>query len=284
MPDDVVKRSEALIHLALEEDLNKIGDITSDAFLKQGRSGEAFIVAKQPGVLAGLRVAEAVFKKVNPAVNFKEELQDGARLGTSDKVARITGPLTDILKAERIALNFLQRLSGIATLTSLFVERIKGTRAKILDTRKTTPGLRNLEKYAVRVGGGHNHRFGLFDMVLIKENHIALAGGIRNAIEQTRAYVLGKGGTAPIEVEVKNLQEAREALEYNIDRLLLDNMSVELVQTVVEQTNGKTQLEVSGGVSLESIREFAETGVDYISVGALTHSARALDLSLLVNN
>jgi nicotinate-nucleotide pyrophosphorylase (carboxylating) len=219
---------------------------------------------------------------VDESLRFEEIREDGDKISPSDIVLTISGSTRSILTAERTALNFLQRLSGIATLTAQFVERIAGAPAKILDTRKTTPGLRALEKYAVRVGGGHNHRLGLFDMILIKDNHIAAAGGVTKAVEIIGEKLETRRLPLTVEVETKNLEEVKEALALKVDRILLDNMSLPQIREAVKLAGGQVELEVSGGVTLATIRAIAETGVDYISVGALTHSAPALDLSLLL--
>lgn len=275
---------ESLIDLALREDLDDFGDITSNFILNSRKEGQAIIIAKQAGVIAGLPIAEQVFKRVNPAIKVKNRVEEGAKVEPSEEIVGISGPLIGILTAERTALNFLQRLSGIATLTAEFVRKTEGTKTKILDTRKTTPGFRMLEKYAVRTGGGHNHRFGLYDMVLIKENHIATAGGITNAVQQIREKMQNRNLDRQIEVEVRSLTEVEEALNLSIDRMMLDNMSLHEIRETVALIQDKVELEVSGGVSLEAVRAIAEAGVDYISVGALTHSAPAFDLSLLIKN
>jgi nicotinate-nucleotide pyrophosphorylase (carboxylating) len=219
---------------------------------------------------------------VDESLRFEEIREDGDKISPSDIVLTISGSTRSILTAERTALNFLQRLSGIATLTAQFVERIAGAPATILDTRKTTPGLRALEKYAVRVGGGHNHRLGLFDMILIKENHIAAAGGITKAVAIIRGELEARKLPLAVEVETKTLEEVNEALVLKVDRIMLDNMPVPQIREAVKMVSGRAELEVSGGVTLETVRAIAETDVDYISVGALTHSAPALDLSLLI--
>ena len=226
---------------------------------------------------------EWVFKKVNPGLKVDNRGEEGSKVQRYEEVVRIIGPLAGILTAERTGLNFLQRLSGIATLTAEFARKVAGTTVRILDTRKTTPGFRVLEKYAVRAGGGGNHRFGLYDMVLIKENHIAAAGGIASAVEQTRENMKKRDLNLKIEVEVRNLSEVEQVLNLAVDRLMLDNMSLQKIREAVKLANGKVELEVSGGVTLETVREIAETGVNYISVGALTHSASSLDLSLLID-
>lgn len=275
---------EALIDLALKEDLGENGDVTSNFILNSDKKGQASIIAKQAGIIAGLPIAERVFQKVNPALAVQNRVEEGAKVEPSEEVVRISGPLGDILTAERTALNFLQRLSGIATLTAEYVRKAGRTQAKILDTRKTTPGFRMLEKYAVRKGGGQNHRFGLYDMVLIKENHIAAAGGVTKAVQKIRAKMQNKNLGLQIEIEVRSLTEVEQALHLKVDRLMLDNMSLDEIREAVELVNDKVELEVSGGVNLATVRAIAETGVDYISVGALTHSAPAFDLSLLVKN
>ncbi len=264
-----------LIDLALAEDIGP-GDATSEAILPPDLCLRAHIIAKQAGVVAGLPVAEAVFRRVDPSVQFTARVSDGARVEAGTVLAEVEGPARSLLAAERTALNFLQRLSGIATLTRRFVEAVAGTRAVILDTRKTHPGWRALEKYAVRMGGGQNHRMGLYDMILIKDNHIAAAGSITEAVRRARAA----RPDLPIEVEVKNLDELREALELPVDRIMLDNFDLESIRIAVRIAAGRVPLEVSGGVTLERVAELAATGVDYISVGALTHSAPALDISM----
>ena len=269
-----------LIHLALSEDISS-GDVTSEALLGNEPSGKAVIVAKQEGVLAGLPVARMVFRTVNPRVVFRMLKQDGERIKKGQKVALIQGKTKGILSTERTALNFLQKLSGIATLTAKYVEEIKGTRTKILDTRKTTPGLRVLEKYAVKTGGGENHRMGLFDMILIKENHIKAGGGISEAIMRAR----WKRTREKIEVEVRNLAEVREAIESKPDWIMLDNMRIDQMRKAVRMIRRASRvikIEASGSINLRNVRKIALTGVDFISVGALTHSAPALDMSLML--
>ncbi|AEB12815.1 carboxylating nicotinate-nucleotide diphosphorylase [Marinithermus hydrothermalis] len=253
------------------------GDLTTQLTVPQDAQGQGVILAKEAGVLAGIEAARLVFHEVDPTLRFTALKADGDRLEPVQAVARIEGRLASILTAERLALNLLQRLSGIATLTRKYVEAVAGTQARILDTRKTTPGLRALEKYAVRVGGGHNHRFGLFDGILIKDNHIAAAGGVRAAV--TRARARAPHGLR-VEVEVTTLAELEEALEAGADVILLDNMDLPTLRQAVARTAGRARLEASGGMTLERVRAVAETGVDFISVGALTHSAKALDLSL----
>ncbi len=267
-----------LLDQALAEDVGD-GDRTTLWTVPPEARGRGRILARARGVICGLPVAAEVFRRVEPRLAFRPRVEEGAEVAPGQTVAEVEGPLSGILTGERVALNFLQRLSGIATLTRRFVEAVSGTKAVILDTRKTTPGWRLLEKYAVRVGGGQNHRMGLYDMVLIKENHIAAAGSLRAAVERVRAR--NREGL-PVEVEVRTLEELEEALALGVRRILLDNMDLETLQEAVERTGGRARLEASGGVTLETVRAVAETGVDFISVGALTHSAPALDLSLLI--
>jgi len=272
---EVLKAAVPLIRAALAEDIGP-GDVTTQAVIPEGREGKAVIVAKAYGVLAGLPIAEGVFREVTPQIRFEPLAQDGEPVAPGDVVAQVSGPLRGILTAERVALNFLCRLSGIATLTAKFVDAVAPYRAVILDTRKTTPGWRVLEKYAVRAGGGHNHRLGLYDMVLIKDNHIVACGSITEAVRRVREA----GAALPIEVEVKTLEELEEALSLGVDRILLDNMDIPTLREAVRRAAGRVPLEASGGVSLENVAQVAATGVDYISVGAITHSAPSLDLSL----
>jgi nicotinate-nucleotide pyrophosphorylase (carboxylating) len=270
-----------LIDVALAEDRGA-GDWTSKWVIPARTRAHARIVAKAEGVIAGLAMVSGVFTRLDPRLEIDSALSDGARVRDGDLVCTIKGPARTILTGERVALNFLQRLSGIATMTRSFVDAIGGTGAAILDTRKTTPGLRSLEKAAVKAGGGQNHRFGLFDMVLIKENHIAIAGGVAEAIKRVRD---ANSKLLQVEVEVRNKDELRAALEAGCDIVLLDNMDVQEIREsvrVVKQRAPQTKTEASGNMTLERVRAVAETGVDYISVGALTHSAAALDLSLLM--
>lgn len=275
---DIIQAAQPLIELAIAEDVGP-GDATSLAVLPANLTLHGRIIAKGAGIVAGLPVAEAVFARLDPALRFTAHQQDGTRVKPGYLVAEVVGPGQAMLSAERIALNFLQRLSGIATLTRIFVDAVAGTRATILDTRKTHPGCRVLEKYAVRVGGGQNHRFGLYDMLLIKDNHIEAAGSIAAAVARARAAY----PDLPVEVEVKNLDELRQAMTLNVERIMLDNMDLNEMRTAVRVAAGQVPLEASGGVSLERVAAIAATGVDYISIGALTHSAPALDLSMLVS-
>lgn len=272
-------RLNEIVRKALEEDIRK-GDVTTNSIIPKNSKGKAVIVAKEEGVLAGIEVVCEVFTALDSGIKFNKFLNDGDRFEPGTKLLEIAGSLRAILTGERTALNFLTHLSGVATLTSHFVEKVKGTKAKILDTRKTIPGLRELEKHAVKMGGGTNHRFGLYDAVLIKDNHIAAAGGIKQAVEKVKESARGACAWSFVEVEVENLEQLKEALSCGADRIMLDNMSIEDVKKAVEITSGKAKLEVSGGVNLDTVRKIAETGVDYISVGAITHSFKAIDLSL----
>ncbi len=267
---------DELITRAIEEDMPS-GDITTDALVPADAVSEASFTAKEEGVLAGLPIAKRVFEMIDDKVVFRSMMEDGCLMRKGDVPAVVKGSTASILKGERTALNFLQRLSGIATATRSYVEAVKGTRARILDTRKTTPGLRHLEKYAVRVGGGTNHRIGLSDMVLIKDNHLAFVGSITEAVRRARA---GAPAGVKVEVEVCGLDGLREAIACGADIIMLDNMSPETMRKAVETAAGRVPLEASGNVRLENVRRVAETGVDYISVGALTHSYKSLDISL----
>jgi nicotinate-nucleotide pyrophosphorylase (carboxylating) len=269
----------AVIDLALAEDIGG-GDITSTLTVPAGRQAHGRLVAKAAGVISGIDVAGEVFRRVDPAITFTPLVRDGDAVAAMTPIATVEGPARSLLTAERVALNLLQRLSGVATVTARYVAAVRGTKARIVDTRKTTPGLRALEKAAVRHGGGHNHRFGLTDGVLIKDNHLAAVGG---ADRVARAVCLARQGaphTLRIEIEVTTLDELAQALAAGADIVLLDNMDVAAMRKAVAMTDGRALLEASGGVTLESVAEIAATGVDLISVGALTHSAPALDISL----
>jgi len=264
------------VRRALKEDVGT-GDVTTLAVVPSAARAQAVIVCKEDGVLAGVPAALEVFRQVDERIAVEFSATDGDAVAKAQEIARVAGLAGGILTAERTALNFLQRLSGIATLAARFVEAVKGTGAKILDTRKTTPGLRALEKYAVRCGGAQNHRMGLYDMIMIKDNHIVAAGSITAAVKAARSA----HDTLKIEVECKSLDEVREALATQaVDRIMLDNMSVDTMREAVRIVGGRVELEASGGVRLSTVREIALSGVDYISAGALTHSAKALDISL----
>lgn len=265
------------VEQALAEDLGTRGDLTTDATVPAHAMAAATFGARCEGVIAGLAVAEAAFQAVDPRVVFKAEARDGDRVAAGAVVGRVAGPARALLSGERVALNFLCHMSGIATLTRRYVDAVAGTRARIADTRKTTPGLRAFEKYAVRCGGGSNHRSGLHDAILIKDNHIVAAGGVAAAIAAARAHA---GHMVKIEVEVDDLATLAIALEQPIDAVLLDNMDTATLRKAVGMVAGRALTEASGGVTLETVRAIAETGVDLISVGALTHSAPILDLGL----
>ncbi|MBF8267544.1 MAG: Nicotinate-nucleotide diphosphorylase (Carboxylating) [Dehalococcoidia bacterium] len=270
----------SLVERALAEDVGS-GDVTTDCLIPPDIRGLGTIVAKAPGVIAGLEVALEVFRRCDPSVEARVLMADGSQVAPGNVVAEVEGTIGGILKAERVALNFLQRLSAVATETSRYVKAVEGTGARILETRKTTPGLRELEKYAVRVGGGHNHRQGLSDGVLIKDNHIATLRSRGLTLEQIVRMARDRAPhTLRIEVEVETVEEAREALKAAPDAILLDNMSLEKMREAVTMVKGRCLLEASGGVNLSNVRAVAETGVDLISVGALTHSVRAMDISL----
>jgi nicotinate-nucleotide pyrophosphorylase (carboxylating) len=268
---------QKIIQKALEEDIGP-GDVTTMATVGPDCLGKAEFLAKEDFILAGLDVARETFLTLDSEVRFSGLAKDGASIKKDDVFACLEGRARSLLQGERVALNFVQRMSGIATLTRRFVDAVKGTSATIVDTRKTTPGLRVLEKYAVRVGGGRNHRFSLFDGVLIKENHIVAAGGILAAVSRARKIV---PHTLKVEVETRNLIEVQEALEARADIILLDNMTLEMIRDAVKTIGKQALVETSGGVTLDTVRPLAESGVDFISVGALTHSSRAVDISLL---
>lgn len=267
---------DGLIDAALREDMPE-GDVTSESVVPPAAVSEAVILAKEEGVLAGLPVARRVFERIGGNVEFAAKLEDGAAFNKGDILAHLEGPTIALLKGERTALNFLQRMSGIATATRRFVDAVRGTRTRVLDTRKTTPGLRALEKYAVAAGGGKNHRMSLSDMALIKDNHLRHVGSITEAVRRARAAV--RPGVR-IEVETNDIAQVREALDAGADMIMLDNMPLETMREAVALVAGRIPLEASGNMTLERVRAVAETGVDYISVGALTHSVRAVDISL----
>lgn len=270
---------DRLIEQALLEDIHT-GDITTLAVVPGARPASARLIAKESLVMAGIGTAARVFTFLDPDIRFDACVNDGEKVTAGTVLATIQGEAAQLLMGERVSLNLLQRMCGIATLTASFVDAVAGTTTRIVDTRKTTPGLRQLEKYAVRVGGGINHRTGLYDGVLIKENHIAAAGGITEAIRRARAYI---PHTLKIEIETENLLQVDEALAAGADIIMLDNMSLDDMRTAVSIIGGRALVEASGGVNLERVRAIAETGVDIISVGALTHSPRAMDISMLLD-
>lgn len=273
-------RISRIIELALIEDIG-MGDLTSDSIIPDSQLGVAELVCKEDGIIAGLGVAALVFEMCDHGVTLTPIIDDGRAASNGQAIAKIDGSVKSILKGERTALNFLQRMSGIATMTRRYADAVAGTNAKIVDTRKTAPGLRVLDKWAVRFGGGVNHRFGLDDMVLIKDNHIVAAGGIARAVELCRKFLAEEEYAVNIEVETKNLEEVREALQCEgIHRIMLDNFALDDMRAAVEMIAHAVEVEASGGVTLQTVRAVAETGVDFISVGALTHSVKGLDISL----
>jgi len=272
---------DEIINNALKEDIGD-GDHTSLSIIPERERSRAQLIIKQEGVLAGIKVAESVFKKVDPEISFTAFISDGASVKKGDVPFVIEGSAVSVLSGERLALNFMQRMSGIATHTRKLVSLLQGLNTRLLDTRKTTPLLRDLEKYAVRMGGGMNHRMGLYDMVMIKDNHVDFAGGIENAIRSVHQYFSRTGKKLPIEIEVRNFEELQHVLDIGgIDRIMLDNFSVTDLQQAVAIIDKSFETEASGGITEENIRAYAETGVDYISVGALTHQIKSLDMSLV---
>jgi len=274
LPDHLVR---AAVTRSLEEDLGLSGDITSQACLPVDARADVVMAARQPGVVAGTQLAVEAFRQMDAGISVTVNTPDGTRIAPGDVLMRVTGNARAVLSAERTALNFMGRMSGIATLTAAFVDRVAHTRARILDTRKTTPGLRAFEKYAVLCGGGVNHRFGLFDAILIKDNHVGVAGGVIPALQRAKRHA---GSTVKIEIEVDSLAQLDEVLKEGADIILLDNMTPAMLAEAVRRVAGRIVTEASGGVTLASVAAIAESGVDYISSGALTHSAPVLDLGL----
>lgn len=271
---------DAIIEYALIEDIGG-GDYTSQSTIPLNNVGRAQLLVKQSGILSGMEVARKVFEKVDSTITISEFLKDGDNINPGDVAFMVQGPSRSILTAERLVLNFMQRMCGIATTTALYVNKVKGLNAKILDTRKTTPLMRGLEKQAVLHGGGHNHRFGLYDMILIKDNHVDFSGGIENVISAVGKYLAENNLDLKIEIEVRNFNELRQVLNTGkVHRVMLDNFSVHSLAQAVKMIAGQFETEASGGINLETVRSVAETGVDYISVGALTHQIKSLDLSL----
>ncbi len=267
---------DKIVEQALLEDIGT-GDITSESIVPYDLKVKGIIKTSEEGVVAGLDIIYLVFKKLDPEICFQSKIKDGKNILPGEVLAKISGSARTILKGERVALNFLQRMSGIATITSKFCQQVKDFPVRIIDTRKTTPGLRILEKYAVRMGGGYNHRFGLYDAVLIKDNHIVVAGGIKSAVNSVQKQI---SHTVKIEVEVENLSQLQEALKVQVDIIMLDNMDLETMKEAVKIVKGKTLIEASGEITLEKARKIAQIGVDLISVGALTHSVKALDINM----
>ncbi len=270
---------DRLIDLAFAEDIGD-GDHTTLCCIPDTAMGKSHLLIKEDGILAGVEVAKRVFARFDPTMQVEVLIGDGAHVKKGDIAMVVTGKVRSLLQTERLMLNIMQRMSGIATMTAKYVERLKGTNTHVLDTRKTTPGLRMLEKQAVKIGGGMNHRIGLFDMILLKDNHVDFAGGIANAINRCHEYLKEKGLDLKIEIEVRNFDELRQAMECGgINRIMLDNFSVENTKKAVEMVGGKYETESSGGITFDTIRDYAECGVDFISVGALTHSVKGLDMS-----
>lgn len=269
---------DALIDLAFAEDIGD-GDHTTLSTIPADAMGRQHLLVKEEGILAGVDIARRVFERYDPSLKMTVMIGDGSRVKPGDIAFVVEGPVRSLLVTERTMLNIMQRMSGIATMTARYQERLKGLKAKVLDTRKTTPGMRILEKEAVRIGGGANHRIGLFDMILIKDNHVDFAGGITNAVSRARAYLKEKGKDLKIEVEVRNTDEIRQALDARVDRIMLDNFTPERTAEAVALIGGAAEIESSGGITLDTLRAYGEAGVDFISVGALTHSVKGLDMS-----
>ena len=271
--------NDKLIDLAFAEDIGD-GDHTTLCCIPDDAMGKSQLIIKEEGILAGVEMAKEVFRKFDPTMQVEVFIQDGAHVKPGDIAMVVTGKVRSLLQTERLMLNIMQRMSGIATMTNKYVERLKGTKTHVLDTRKTTPGMRMLEKQAVKIGGGVNHRIGLFDMILLKDNHVDFAGGISNAINRCHEYLKVKGLDLKIEIEVRNFDELRQVMECGgVDRIMLDNFSTADTKKAVDIIAGKYETESSGGIAFDTIRDYAECGVDFISVGALTHSVKGLDMS-----
>ena len=271
---------DELIELCIKEDIGD-GDHTSLACIPADEHGRMRLLCKQEGVIAGIEIAQLVLRRLDPEMHFEQLLHDGDRVRPGDVAFYVSGRLRSLLQAERILLNIMQRMSGVATQTAVYVKRLEGLHTRVLDTRKTTPGMRVLDKMAVKFGGGENHRMGLFDMILLKDNHIDFAGGIQKAIRGVREYLKARGKELPIECEVRSLEDIDEVFAAGgVDRIMFDNFTPEMTRRAVEKVAGRCETESSGGITLDTIREYAECGVDFISVGALTHQIRSLDMSL----
>lgn len=271
---------DELIELAIKEDIGD-GDHTSLCCIPASEQGRMRLLCKQEGVIAGIEIAEIVLQRLDPTMKFEQLLHDGDRVKPGDVAFYVSGGLRSLLQAERILLNIMQRMSGVATQTAFYVKHLEGLHTKVLDTRKTTPGMRVLDKMAVKIGGGENHRMGLFDMILLKDNHIDFAGGIRQAVEGAKQYLKEKGKNIPIECEVRSLEDIDEVFAAGgVNRIMFDNFSPEMTREAVKKVAGRCETESSGGITLETMRSYAECGVDFISVGALTHQIKSLDMSL----
>ncbi len=271
--------NDRLIDLSFSEDIGD-GDHTTLCCIPEDAMGKSRLLIKEEGVLAGIRIAKEVFRNFDPTMQVEVLMEDGAHVKPGDVAMVVTGKIRSLLQTERLMLNIMQRMSGIATMTAKYVARLEGTKTRVLDTRKTTPGMRMLEKEAVKIGGGVNHRIGLFDMILLKDNHVDFAGGIANALDRCAAYQKEKGMNLKVEIEVRSFDEIRQVMEHGgADRIMLDNFSVENTRKAVEMIGGRFEIESSGGITFDTLRDYAECGVDYISVGALTHSVKGLDMS-----
>ena len=276
---DVKELVDRLIDLSFAEDIGD-GDHTTLCCIPEDAIGKSHLLIKEDGILAGVEIAKEVFHRFDPDMKVEVLMQDGTRVKKGDIAMIVTGKIRSLLQTERLMLNIMQRMSGIATMTDKYVQHLKGTKTRVLDTRKTTPGMRMLEKEAVKIGGGCNHRIGLFDMILLKDNHVDFAGGIVPAIEKAHQWCKDNGKDLKIEIEVRNFDELQQVLDHGgVDRVMLDNFSVENTRKAVEIINGRVETESSGGITIDTLRAYGECGVDYISVGALTHSIKSLDMS-----
>ena len=270
---------DRLIDLAFAEDIGD-GDHTTLSCIPEDAMGKSKLLIKEPGVLAGVEIAKEIFHRFDPTMQVEVMMEDGSEVKPGDVAMVVTGKVRSLLQTERLMLNVMQRMSGIATMTRRYVKQLEGTHTRVLDTRKTTPGMRMLEKEAVKIGGGVNHRIGLFDMILLKDNHVDFAGGIDKAIRRAKEYCKEKGKDLKIEIEVRNLNELQQVLDLGgVDRIMFDNFTPELTRKAVEMVGGRYETESSGGITFDTLRQYAETGVDFISVGALTHSVKGLDMS-----
>ena len=267
-----------LLTLAFAEDVGD-GDHTTLSTIPADAMGRQHLLVKEEGIIAGVEIARKVFQKFDPSLKMTTYINDGAHVKPGDIAFVVEGPVRSLLQTERVMLNIMQRMSGIATMTAHYQKRLEGLKTKVLDTRKTTPGMRMLEKMAVKIGGGENRRIGLFDMILIKDNHVDFAGGIPQAVASAKKYLAEKGKNLKIELEVRNTEEIQQALEAGVDRIMLDNFTPERTREAVKLINGRAEVESSGGITLETLRDYGECGVDFISVGALTHSVKGLDMS-----
>ena len=270
---------DELIELCIREDIGD-GDHTSLSCIPADEHGRMRLLCKQEGTIAGIEIAQLVLQRLDPEMKFEQILHDGDRVAPGDVAFYVSGRLRSLLQAERILLNIMQRMSGVATQPAVYVKRLEGLHTRVLDTRKTTPGMRVLDKMAVKIGGGENHRMGLFDMILLKDNHIDFAGGITAAVNKAKEYLKAKNKNLPIEVETRTLDDVREAVSLGVDRIMFDNFTPEMTRRAVEKVAGRCETESSGGITLDTMRDYAECGVDFISVGALTHQIKSLDMSL----